>query len=94
MQEAGNNTGLLLPHSCRSAATSKANASGTSITAILQSASWSRDSCSKKLYSKGMQQVYPNSNNEDNFGRNLSYVHSNNSWDKQMVKGKVFCCFS
>ena len=40
-QEAGINTGLYSPHSCRSAATSKANASGTSITTILQSASWS-----------------------------------------------------
>ena len=29
MQEAGINTGLFSPHSCRSAATSKANASGT-----------------------------------------------------------------
>ena len=79
MQEAGINTGPLSPHSCRSAATCKANASGTGITKILQSASWSRTSTFKKFYLKDIQQVYPNPNNEDNLGRNLLYVHSNNS---------------
>ena len=78
-QQAGINTGLYSPHSCRSAATSKANASGTSITTILQSASWSRTSTFKIFYLKDIQQVYSNPNNEDNFGRNLLYVHSNNS---------------
>ena len=79
MQEAGINIGLFSPHSCRSAATSKADASGTSITTILQSASWSRTFTFKKFYLKDIQQVYPNPNNDDNFGRNLLYVHSNNS---------------
>ena len=79
MQEAGINTGLFSPHSFRLAATSKADASGTSIKTILQSASWSRTSTFKKFYLKVIQQVYPNPNNEDNFGRNLLYVHSNNS---------------
>ena len=41
MQEVGVNTGLFSPYGCRSAATSKADASSTSITTILQSASWS-----------------------------------------------------
>ena len=50
MQEAGINTGLFSPLSCRSAATSKANASGTSITTILQSTSWSRTSTFKKNF--------------------------------------------
>ena len=94
MQEARINTALFSPHSCRSAATSKANASGTSITTILQSASWSRTSTFKKFYLKDIQQVYPNPNNEDNFGRNLLYVNSNDSWDKQMVKGEIFCSFT
>ena len=71
MQEAGNNTGLFSPHNCRSTATSKADASSTSITTILQSASWSRTSTFKKFYLKYIQQVYPNPNNEDNFGKNL-----------------------
>ena len=79
MQEARINTGLFSPHSCRSAATSKANASGTSITIMLLSASWSRTSTFKKFYLRDIQQVYPNPKNEDNFGRNLLYVPSNNS---------------
>ena len=65
MQEAGNNAGLFSPHSFRSAATSKVEASGTSITTILQSASWSRTSTFKKVYLNDIQQVYPNPNNEE-----------------------------
>ena len=79
MLEAGINTGLFSPHSCRLAATGKADVSGTSITTILQSASWSRTSTFKKFYLKDIQQVYPNPNNEDNSGRNLLYVQSNNT---------------
>ena len=71
MQEAGINTGIFPPHSCRSDVTSKADASGTSFTTTLQSASWSRTYTFKKFYLKEIQQVYPNTNNEDNFGRNL-----------------------
>ena len=71
MQEAGNNTGLFSPDNCESTATSKADASSTSITTILQSASWSRTSTFKKFYLKYIQQVYPNPNNEDDFGKNL-----------------------
>ena len=52
MQGAGINTGLFSPHSCRSAATSKFDASDTSITTILQSASWSRTSTFKNYYLK------------------------------------------
>ena len=48
MQETETNTGLFSPHSCRLAATSNVDASGTSITTILQSASWSRSSTFKK----------------------------------------------
>ena len=81
MQEDGINTGLFSPHSCRLAAISKADASGTSITTILQSASWSRTSTFKRFYLKDIQQIYPNPNIEDNFGRNLLYftLLSNNS---------------
>ena len=53
MQEAGINTGLFSPHSYTVAATSKADAGGTSITTILQSASWSRTSTFKKNLFKG-----------------------------------------
>ena len=63
----------------RSAATSKVDASGTSITTVLQSASWSKTSSFKKFYLKAIQQVYPNPNNEDNFGMNLLLVNSNSS---------------
>ena len=94
MQEAGINTGLFSRHSYRSAATSKTDASGTRITIILQSASCSRTSTFKKFYLNDIQQIYPNPKNEDTFGRNLLYVHSNNTWDKQMVKGKIFCGFT
>ena len=87
MLEAGINTALFSPHSCRSAVTSKVDATGTSITTILQSASWSRTSTLKKFYLKDIQQVYPDQNNEDNFGRNLLYVHYEiNIW----LKGKYF----
>ena len=79
MQEAGINTGLFSPHSFRSAATSKADASGTSITTTLQSTSWSKISAFKKFYLRDIQQVFPNPNNEGNFGRNLLYVQSNNT---------------
>ena len=65
MQEPGINAGLFSPHSFRSAATSKAEASGTSITTILQSASWSRTSTFKRVYLNDIQQVYPNPNNEE-----------------------------
>ena len=75
MLEAGINTALFSHHSYRSAVTSKVDATGTSITTILQSASWSRTSTFKKFYLKDIQQVYPDQNNEDNFGRNLLYVH-------------------
>ena len=57
VQEAGINIGLFSPYSCRSAATSKANASGTSITIILQSASWSRTSTFKKCSLRDLYQV-------------------------------------
>ena len=71
MQEAEINTGLFSPHSCRLTASSKADANnGISITTIIQSASWSGTSTFKKFYLKEIQQVYPNLNNEDNFGRN------------------------
>ena len=33
----------------------------------------------KKFYLKDIQQVYLNPNNEGNLGKNLLYVHSNNS---------------
>ena len=55
MQETGINTALFSPHSCRSAATSKVNASGTSITTILQSPGWSRTSTFKKFYLMDIQ---------------------------------------
>ena len=48
MQETETNTGLFSPHSCRLAATSNVDASGTSITTILQSASWPGSSFFKK----------------------------------------------
>ena len=79
MQEAGINTGTFPLHSCRSTSTSKPNASGTSITTMLQSPGWSRTSTFKKFYLKEIQQIYLNPNNEDNVGRNLLYVCSNNS---------------
>ena len=65
MQKAGISTGLFSPHSCRSATTSKADTSGTSITTILQSANWSRTSTFKKLCLKVIQKVYPNLSNEE-----------------------------
>ena len=42
------------------------------------------------MYLKDTQQVYPNRNNEYNFGRNLLNVQSNSSWDTQAFKGKIF----
>ena len=65
MQKAGISTGLFSPHSCRSATTSKADTSGTSITTILQSANWSRTSTFKKLCLKVIQKVYSNLSNEE-----------------------------
>ena len=42
------------------------------------------------MYLKDTQQVYPNRNNEYNFGRNLLNVQSNSSSDTQAFKGKIF----
>ena len=65
MKEAGIDVTGFKPHSTRAAATSAANKTGISVTAIMKTAGWSKETTFQKYYNKPVAMV------QESFGKIL-----------------------